>query len=355
MNSKDTRKIGTRGLLAASRALAGALIVTVSAQAAQGAGATASIDKAGLRLAPQYGDEQFQRLAKKDDRDSLIAAALVGLPNDTTSSPPDGHAQIVEKLANKFSSDPLALYTVALICNAQREPCTRADDQAHLLAIAPDNAINYLLLPNGGKPSSEQLHAAAAAGKADSHYSELLGIVRSALKDQPPPKSQGHIFDGTDLALVLRRNELAEVPWPMFGPTMESCSPAAAASAGENPDLAADCAALGRALFADKGQNIVTRTYGGTLVRRFAKGSPEATAATEFRRQFLWLDAQPKAKTSAEKELINADEVKFGEWEAYQRHAERAGSKRAPPADWAPENAELLLLPEERTPAPADN
>lgn len=308
---------------------------------------SATVEAAALSLGVEYGRQQMQRLAQNSDRDSLIAAALVGLSNDGKSAPAEGHADVVYRLVGEYSNDPLALYTAALICNVQTEACARGDDQVQLLRIAPNNAIHHLLLPNAGKPSTEQLHQAATAGSADSHFNALLGIVRTALADQAAPAGGDKAVDARELALALRRNELAQLPWPTFGPTMELCSPAAAREG--SAELRADCSKLGLALFSDAGQSIVTRTYGGTLVRRFARGTPAETSAQAFRRQYLWLDELPGAKSTADKELMYEETATLGEWEALQRHGERSKRRRAPAADWVPNNPQALLLPEERS------
>lgn len=314
---------------------------------------TASVEATATRLSAEYGRQQMQRLAQKNDRDSLIAAALVGLPNDAKSAPPEGHADVMKRLVGDYPNDPLAMYVAALVCNVQSQPCPRGDDQVQLMQIASDNALSFLLLPNAGKPNTEELHRAATAGTANSHHTALLAIVRAALANQPAPAGQAQGVDPNELALALRRNELSGLPWPMFGPVMELCSPAVAAHREGSADLRVDCGNLGLALFADLGASIVTRTYGGTLVRRFARGTPGEAAAKAFRRHYLWLDQLPGAGSSAEKELLSEESATLGEWEALQRRAERTAGTRAPPADWVPANSDALLLPEERAPHPA--
>ena len=324
-----------------------------STQAPQNATPSASIEEVADRLAGEYGQQQMRRLARNSDRDSLIAAALIGLPNDSKAEPAKGHAKVVQRLVGEYSTDPLALYTASLICNVQSNSCANGEYQAQLLRIAPDNAIHFLLVPNAGKPSTEQLHLAALTGKADSHFSSLLGIVRTALAEQPAPEGEGPALEGRELGLALRRNEVTEVPWPTFAPTMEICSAKVAEQREQNPELHEDCSKLGLALFSDQGHNIVTRSFGGSLVRRFGKGTPAEAAAVEFRRLYVWMSELADDETSASKEKLHEEEVLLGEWEAFQRNAERAGVSRVPPADWVPKNPEALLLPEERTPEPS--
>lgn len=338
-----------RGVARRRLALLVAAIACVATSLGLAAANTASIEAAATRLSAEYGRQQMQRLAQKNDRDSLIAAALVGLPNDVKSAPAEGHDEVVKRLVGDYPTDPLAMYVAALICNVQSQPCPRGDDQVQLMRIAADNALSFLLVPNAGKPSPEQLHRAATAGTANSYNSALLVIVRAALANQPAPSGEAPGVDANELALALRRQKLSDLPWPMFGPVMELCSPAVAAHREGSADLRVDCGNLGLALFSDLGASIVTRTYGGTLVRRFARGTPAEAAAKAFRRQYLWLDQLPGAGSSAEKELLIEESASLGELEALQRHAERTAGTRAPPADWVPANPDALLLPEERS------
>jgi len=180
----------------------------------------------------------------------------------------------------------------------------------------------------------------------------LLGIVRSALAGQAAPAVEHRKVNEQQLALQLRRNEVGYVPWPRIGPTMGLCNADVATRSDQAP-LQSQCAKLGGLLFNDQGNNLVTKMFGVTLLRRFAKGSPAAAEALELRRQYVWLSELPDETSPAELERLQDEEVAFGEWEAFQRHAERKGVTRIPPADWVPLNPEFILLSEERTPKPA--
>jgi hypothetical protein len=307
-----------------------------------------SITQVAASLADSYAEQQMQRLSGIGDRDSLIAAALIGLPNADGAQPVKGHDQVVQRLVTAFPEDPMALYTAALICQSQATPCAKSGFQARLLKVAPDNAIHHLVLPNGDKPSAEAIHQAAAAGKADTHFMALLGIVRNSLADQPAPEGAGAFAGKRELSLLLRQAEVNSVPWPKLAPTTETCSVNLASHPDQDPTLHADCLVVGLALYFDAGQSLVARSFGGSIIRRFAPGTQAALDAIAFRRQYVWLSDAPDPATTAAKEQINEDAVQFGEWEAFRRHAERSGKTREPPPGWVPRNPELLLLPEER-------
>lgn len=83
------------------------------------------------------------------------------------------------------------------------------------------------------------------------------------------------------------------------------------------------------------------------MLRRFSRSTPEAAAAIRLRRQYVWMSEQlSETKAPEEKERLNEEEIALGEWEAYQRSAERSGVPREPPPDWVPKRPEQLLLPE---------
>lgn len=126
-------------------------------------------------LAPAYGQQQLDRLALKNDRDSLIAATFIGSANDAKANDAKGHAEVMARLVRDYPDDALAMYTAALVCHKQAQACLHPEYQAGLLRLAPDNAIHYLLVPNAGEIRHEVLHAAAAAKYADTHFSAVLG------------------------------------------------------------------------------------------------------------------------------------------------------------------------------------
>ena len=99
-------------------------------------------DHAAEKLGAQYRQQQWTRLAHNNDRDSLIAAVLLGMPNDSFADPLDGQADVEERLAAKFGRDADAIFTLVLACQAQKEPCTHPEYYDELVRIAPDNAVN---------------------------------------------------------------------------------------------------------------------------------------------------------------------------------------------------------------------
>ena len=316
-----------------------------SAQAMDEAAALTPIAQAAQELRADYRLLQWKRLAQKSDRDSLIAAVLLGMANDENPAPIEGHAEVGRRLAEGFGNDPLVLFTLALACQRQADACANRRHYDELVRIDPDNAVNWLLLPNDANPGDAQLHAAAVAGEADTHLRDMLGFVRAALADQPAPATRPDI-DPRELALLLRRGAADQVPMPQFRGAIEVCKGAVA----QRRD---DCIGLGRRLQADRSGSIVSIMVGNVLLRRLMKGSPEDSAAKQSRAQYVWMGEQLEASTAPYQEQLQDEVVAFGEWEAVQRSVERIGTARTPSSSWVPKDPQTLLMSEERTPAAA--
>ena len=338
--------IGTAVLAAVVLGLAGAMPSAANAETLEQAGVSAPIAliQAMNDLSGDYRQQQWQRLARKKDRDSLIAAVLLGMPNETDKEPINGNADVEQHLAKVFGHDPLVLFTLALSCQMQSEPCAHPEHYDALVRIAPDNAVDWLVLPNGALPSDAQLHAAATATQSDSHLRDIFRIVRTALANQPAPSARPGV-DPRELALLLRNNAVDQVMQPKYQ-VLKVCK----AGDAQRRD---DCIAVGRLLENDRSGSILSRMIGSATLRRLEKGTPEEAAGKEMRREYLWLSEQIEASKVPYQEQLHNEVVVFGEWEAWQRAVARMGASRTPPTGWMPKNPQALLLSEERTPAPA--
>ena len=292
-----------------------------------------------------YRRQQFQRLARNSDRDSLIAATLIGMPTESDHQPLEGHDDVAKRLSRTYGNDPSALFALTLSCQVQSEPCDDSNAYDSLLRIDPGNAVHWLMLPNGAAPSDAQLHSAAASPYADSHLRDIIHVVREALANQSAPVAPADI-DAHELALLLRRDAVDQVSLPKFGAALAMCK-------GAVEPRRTDCIELGRRLEDDRSGTILSRMVGSTIVRRLVKGTPEEAAAKELRREYTWFSEQLVATHSPYAERLQDEVVQYGEWEAWQRAVERLGTSRTPPQGWLPKDPQKLLLSEERTPAPA--
>jgi len=313
------------------------------------------------QLGEDYREQQVERLARKGDRDSLIAAALIGMPrgSDGVSSP--AHADVLRRLFADHSDDALALYIVALACQIQPTPCAHPEYFARLTARFPDNAVHWVLVPQGAQSTGAAVAAnvmhAANATYFDDHLAAFSGLLRAALRDQQVPQSilqpMQAVVQESEVAPSLRRNAIDNMPLPMYRDVLRACKPdsdAMHAVAGLR-DACGKFATMG---MRSSGASILARMITSSMLRRLYKGTPIEAEAKEYRREYVWLAERAvyanNSNAPNDSERLQKDIAQYGEWEAWQRLAERAGVSRTPPPGWVPKNPQTLLLSEERQP-----
>lgn len=315
-------------------------------------------------IVDQFGEDyrqtQVERLAKKGDRDSLIAAALIGLPRGAMVASA-AHAAVLRRLFEQHRDDELALYVVALACHVQSQPCLHPEYFARLTERFPGNAVNWVLVPSGARLSDRQVAAhvlnAAGAHAFDDRGAAFAGLLRKALRDQPVPESilepMQAVLSESEVAPRLRRNAVDRAPLPMYRDVMIVCKPASVAALRIG-GLRDACGAFARKGMHSPGASILARMIGSAMLRRLYKGTALAAEAIEYRRQYVWLSEQVWPDFASEPtnaEQIQQDVARYGEWEAWQRQADRMGKPRRPPPGWQPANTQTLLLAEDRKPA----
>lgn len=346
--------LGFRSLRAAALTVAilAAAVTGPSAHAFEPAGepaaATAStpLDQAVQAQAAPYRLQQWQRLSARTDRDDLIAAVLLGSRRENDTHPIAGHAVAEQRLWAHYGHDSLALFALALACQQQSEPCVRPDAREALLRVAPDNAMHWLLLPDGAAPSDAQLHAAALAPMSDTRLREITAILHKTLAGQPAP---AHVegVDARELATALLDDAVGQVELPQFAKVMRMCV------VGLVEPRRSDCLALGRRIESDRSGSILARMIGTTMVRRIVKGTPEEVAAKEQRRIYVWMSDQVGMPSAGDLDRIQRETVAYGEWVAWQRASQRVSGRTLPPTDWMPKDPMTLLTSDERAAAKA--
>ena len=316
------------------------------------------------QLGEDYREQQVERLAKKGDHDSLIAAALLGIPRGIDGVSNAAHEAVLQQLFDQYPNDQDALYAVALACHVQPRPCTHADYFARLTAQFPGNAVHWTLVPSGSKLTGAALAAnvlhAANATQFDDRLTMVNGLMRTALRDQRVPDSilqpMQAVVDESEVAPSLRRNAVDSVPLPLYGDFWRVCKPASIAEL-QVAGLRDACGAFARKGMRSPAASIVARMVASSMVRRLYKGTPLEAEAIEYRRQQVWMSQfvleNPSAhRATGDSDQLQQDIAQFGEWEAWQRQAVRAGASRTPPPGWLPADTQALLLSEDRTSAP---
>lgn len=316
------------------------------------------------QLGVDYRERQVARLARAGDRDSLIAAALIGIPRGDDTASSATHEAVVQRLAAEYPDDQLALYVAALACHVQPQPCAHPEYAARLTAQFPDNAVHWVLAPHragldDAGIAANVLHAARARD-FDDRLPAMTGIVRSALHDLQVPDSirepMQAVVEQSEVAPSLRRNAVDSVALPNYADVMRVCKPASV-DALRIDGLRDACGTFGRNGMRSQQASITAAMVTAAIVRRLYKGTPLEAEAKEYRRQytwlsrFVWLDEYTRRDPNSDN--LQQDLARYGEWEAWRRQAERAGASRTPPADWLPADPRLMLLSEERAQAPA--
>lgn len=326
-------------------------------QADKGAAVTALMAEIIDQLGEDYREQQVARLAAKGDRDSLIAAALIGIPRGESRSS-IAHAAVLQHLVRAFPDDPLANYAATLACHVQPLPCDHADFFKQLIERFPKNAVNFMLVPSGAPADDaglvKRILLAASAADFNDQLAALTLVVRNALHDQPLPQSilqpMQAVVSASEVAPSLRRNALDRVPLPKYADLLRACKPDSSAMT-QSIGLHQACTALATHGMHADAASVLARMVSSAILRRLHKGEPLALEAWEYRRQYVWL-SQHADRNPAAINRLERDIAEFGEWEALQREVERAGFARTPPPKWLPANPQLLLLSEDRR-APA--
>jgi hypothetical protein len=276
-----------------------------------------------------FRDQQWQRLSRLDGRDDVTAAIWIALPPISGDALPEDFDAFEKRAAERFKSDPQILFALATVCQQVEHHCADARYRDALVRIEPQNAINWLLLPDHAAPDAGQLHAAATAQFADSNLRTTLRLVRTALRS---------VGDSEAVA-----GTAAYVPLPEFRGFVHVCKTAADAPV-------ADCTAVAKLLAADRSGALLTRMIASATIQRMLKGTPDDLAAKQMRRDYVWLSEQSDALMPDLGRMQEAT-VRYGEWDAMLRAADAAGVARTPPAGWVPRDPQTLLISEERKPA----
>jgi hypothetical protein len=309
------------------------------------------------QLGEDYRERQVQRLAARGDRDSLLAAALIGIPRGRDGESSATHVGVLQRLFDRYANDEAALYIVALACHAQPLPCEHPEYQRRLQQRFPGNAVNFILLSKGAKPSTEmlgeQVKQAARASEFDDELATLMSLLRVAFTSESVPDSirlpMQAVVAERDVAPSLRTHEFSHIFLPFYGDVVRLCNPANG-SVSADPVLREACGTLGLEAMHSSKASILAHMVGVAIVRRLYKGTPLDAEAKEYRRRYAWLD-QNINHDRGDTDKLEDEIIEFGEWEAWQRHAERLGIQRSPPPGWVPADPQVLLLSEERTPA----
>ena len=167
-----------------------------------------------------------------------------------------------------------------------------------------------------------------------------MALLRTTLDRTPPPDALRQpllgMLDDAEILPSLRRHAIDAVPLPHYASVVTLCRPDRM-PARDDAALRADCSAFARHALNAPRASILSRMVASAMLRRLHKGSAIEREAFEYRRQYVWL-AETVARQRVDPELLQRDLARYGEWEAWQRAADRSGVARLPDAAWVPKN-----------------
>lgn len=312
------------------------------------------------QLGEDYREAEVTRLVKAADRDSLIAAGLIGMPRGADQQSSPAHDLALRTLFTRFPNDKMALYVAALSCHVQPTPCSRSEYYDQLVSRFPDNAVHWVLAPSGATPTEDEqasrLIQAAKATVFDDYHPAYSPLLRKVLEGGAIPDSirqpMQAVVEASDVAPSLQRYTIGSIPLPHYREVILLCKPDSPAIR-RIVALHSACGTFATLGMRSPASSILSKMVSSSILRRLYKGTPLEFEAREYRRQYVWL-SDHRSDLPDDEELLQQDLERYGEWEAWQRQAERLGVTRTPPAGWVPSNPQLLLLAEDRKATPPD-
>ena len=139
---------------------------------------------------------------------------------------------------------------------------------------------------------------------------------------------------------------------PRWNVLIRQCGVAMGSTLAEEPQLRADCLTVGERLARSTG-GIISQMIGVALVRNLARETPLAEEMKQVRRRYQYLQAMddglsPRQRMTYSTARYFDNIARFGEMAAFQRRIEFFGMPGLPPADWQPDDLNLLLSARER-------
>jgi hypothetical protein len=337
-------------------------VLTAFRQALATEGKSDAIDALFAEIIDQLGEDyreaEVTRLAKAGDRDSLIAAGLIGVPRGADQESSSAHALALRALFARFPNDKMAIYVAALSCHVQPTPCSHSEYYDRLVSRFPDNAVHWVLVPSGATPTEDEqasrLMYAAKATAFDDYHAAYSPLLRKVLGGRAIPDSirqpMQAVVEASEVAPSLQRYTIGSIPLPHYREIILLCKPDSPAIR-RIVGLHSACGTFAKLGMRSPASSILSKMVSSSILRRLYKGTPLEFEAREYRRQYVWL-SDHRSDLPGDEALLQRDLERYGEWEAWQRQAERFGVTRTPPASWVPSDPQLLLLAEDRKAMP---
>jgi len=312
-------------------------------------------------LGADYRQQVIRALQAGTHPDRHVYSAMLAW-NDTQDSTPTAQFESALQSALRERPDDAFTWQVAAVFCPQDKPGRRCPDpQAAqtLVRLAPDNMYPWLLLVAASDDEARQ-RAALREAALRTHFDDYsradarayAAAVSAAAVPAPSLIARP--------ARVLAPNEqpessiawleMLQVPRADWRPLMRYCG----VMGNRVVDAATrdDCVTIGMRL-ARSDHALLSRMIGVALVRNLAKDTPLAEEARQVRRQYVYLSAMdeklsPSQRMGYASARYLEDLASVGEMAALSRRVEFFGMPGQPPADWQPDNPNVLLSARER-------
>jgi hypothetical protein len=289
---------------------------------------------------------------------------MLAWDDDRGSNTSDQFNSSLQTAIKDRPDDPFVWQVAAVFCPVINKDtrCLYPQAAETLVRIALDNMYHWLLLSMASTDPSrrrEALHEAAKRTQFDDYMaSDYLAYAKAidvAAVPVPPliarPVRVLAPNERPESSIALLEAE-SSIPLANWGPLVRYCGVAVASVETPDPETRADCLTVGLRLARSNG-GLVSRMIGVALVRNLAKGTPLAEEAGQVRRLYTYLGSMdeklsPRQRMSYSTARYLADISSAGEMTALQRRVESFGMPGQPPADWKPDDPNVLLSSRER-------
>jgi hypothetical protein len=246
------------------------------------------------RLA-QFRHDEINLLALRGDAPSLLAAALMAVPDASEKSRPTPLKMpaLLARAQKIGVDDPLVWWvTAALDCHAGAKECPQTETLQNLERTDAQNAAMWALALAHAQQAKDDVTARAALTSAaqatlyDDHFGALIAALDEAAGTLPVSedilRASGQGGVSTEgYKLTYAASIAATLPQPGLRAVVEACKGAVSDSA-----LAADCVAVAQKI-ADCG-SLITRSFGVKLLLETLPAGGAQDSARARGRSLAW-------------------------------------------------------------------
>jgi len=339
-----------------------AFTASVKGQSADAAATLAS--KIVWVLGSDYRRQTIRALEAASDPYRHLYTALLIFNDTSNSKSHDEFAAAVKNALAEHPNDPLLWQIAAVYCSdtGKESHCPpQAESARQLVRLNGANMYSWMLLAmlsDDAQEKNEALHEAAQRSQINDYLDATYAAYAKAFETAAvpaPPLIAGpmRIVAPNDRAESgIAWQEAAQFAIPPYPRLIDQCGTRTGAAPVTDPQVVADCLAVGQAMTYSKG-GLITQMIGVAMVTALAKGKPEADAASQRRKLYTYLD-DVVGKLSIDKQMsypysrLLHDNATDGEMAALQNRARFFGLPDQPPADWKPDDPIVLLSARQR-------